>query len=53
MIELLYRDGLALDLSDQDEIGDVLEALAAGELVEAQFIIWVQRKVSRNDEAPV
>lgn len=47
MIELLHRDGFALDTTDQQTVGDVVEGLAAGTVSEPDFTRWVAAHVSR------
>jgi death on curing protein len=46
MIELAERNGYRFDDSDQDEIAETIELLAAGDLAEADFVDWADRHMS-------
>jgi death-on-curing protein len=41
MIEALHREGIDWVAGDQNAVADVIEALAAREITENQFIAWV------------
>lgn len=46
MLGALELAGLALDTSDEDAVADVIEALAAGDLSEGDFVAWVQERTT-------
>jgi len=45
MIEYIERNGGTFDDSDQDDIADTIEQLAASELSELMFTGWVVRRI--------
>jgi death-on-curing protein len=54
MIELIERNGGTFDDRDQDHIADTIEALAAREVSEDDFILWVTGRTRLpNDSSAV